>query len=161
MTSKQIKQAMQTGTAVAVLLALGVVVWGVASPAHVPEVGPADVRTARNPNNPSDDQADSSPTLQQLRALGLLELRRPLRDPPPIVVTAPPLSAKLVGTIYDANQPKFSMAIFILAGNKQATFFAGQTFNDPAGQVTVESVGDQTATVTYRGKTRELTAKSP
>jgi hypothetical protein len=160
MTSKQIKRVLGLGAAGALSLALWVLAWGVLWPARVVEPAAEGAGTTRA-NASAGDVSQSGPTLDELRALGALDLRRPLRDPPPIVVTPPPLSAVLLGTVQDSADPSQSMAYFRLADNTERWFKPGQQFQDPAGTVTVDAVGNQKATVTYRDTRHDITANTP
>lgn len=161
MTTKQTQRVLGIAAGVAVLAALGVLAWGVFVPARV--VVPDGDRRGALRSSPSDaaDASGQAPSLAQLQQLGSIDLRRPLRDPPPIVVTPPPLTARLTGTVYDPTHPDQSMAIFKLADNTERWFKPGQQFPDPAGEVTLDAIADQKATVTYRGQKRELSVNTP
>ncbi|MFN3166627.1 MAG: hypothetical protein ACE37H_06140 [Phycisphaeraceae bacterium] len=161
MTTKQTQRVLKWGAVSVLGLALWVLGWGVLSPARVAEPTAKPGGTTRTNAADPADASTRGPTLQQLHGLGALDLRRPLRDPPPVVVTPPPLSARLLGTVQDAADPGQSMAYFRLSDGTERWVKPGQRFEDPAGTVTVDAVGNQQATVTYRETQHELTASTP
>lgn len=161
MTLKQTKRVLSGGALLAFALALCVLGWGVLSPARVVEPSAKPVDAARATAGRADDGSARVPTLDELRALGALDLRRPLRDPAPVVVAPPPLTAKLLGTVQDSADPGASMAYFRLFDGTERWVKPGQQFQDPAGTVTVDAVGNQKATVTYRDTQHELTVNTP
>lgn len=109
----------------------------------------------------SDRSPGSGLTKEQLQVFAAINLRRPLQDPPPVVVAPPPMQARLLGTIYEPANPDQSRALFQLGDGSQRFFKAGQQFNEPGGVVIVKHVGDQAASVEYRDEQRELKVGSP
>lgn len=161
MTTKQIKRGMTAGAVGVLLLAVGVVAWAALTPVAVPVSARPAADTGGDTPHQAQRPTDNPPTLAELSALSAIDLRRPLHDKPVIPPPPTPLRARLKGTMYELTSPEKSMAIFILADGSEKWFRAGQTFDDPAGEVTVQSVGDQKAKVRYRGEERELVAGSP
>jgi len=109
----------------------------------------------------SDRSQGSGLTPEQLQVFVAIDLRRPLKDPPPVVVAPPPMQARLLGTIYEPANPSQSQALFQLGDGSQRFFRAGQQFNEPGGVVVIKHVGDQVASVEYRDEQRELKVGSP
>lgn len=160
MTTKQIKQGLVGGSAALLLGAVVVLAWGVLVPVRVDVPAPSVAKLPDKPLDGGNSLAGALPTPDALSALGAIDLRRPLKDPPPVVVTPPPLAAQLRGTIYESANPDQSMAMFKLQDGSERWFRAGQQFDDPVGKVMINRVGDQRVTVTYRGKERELVAEA-
>lgn len=161
MTTKQNQRVLMVAAITMILAALCVLAWGVWVPSNV-EV-PSATHTDISQANPSgqDGGANQDPSLAELQQLGSIDLRRPLRDPAPVVVAAIPLQARLIGTVEDSGNPAESMAIFKLSNGTERWFKPGQQFDDPAGQVTVDTVGRQKVAVTYQGQQRELSVNTP
>lgn len=161
MTTKQTKRLMVAGSAVACAAAVAVLLWGLLVPIGSATDSTSASGSTGDPQPTTENAANKGPTMAELRELASINLRRPLRDqevaPPPPV----PLSAKLIGTMYESSNPSQSMAVFKLSDGSEKWFKAGQTFDDPAGEVTVREVNNQKATVSYRGAEQELVAGKP
>lgn len=162
MTSRQIKQRLMVASVAMLLVGIGALLWAMWTPVAVPDAPAASSLPSSLAAEASLDANRKLPSLQSLRALGEVDLRRPLRDPPPPPPPPPvPLSAKLVGTVYVPDKPSQSMAMFQLANGSEQWFQAGQAFDDPAGRVTVKRVGDQTVMILYRDAQQELAVGAP
>lgn len=161
MTSKQIKQALMISTALLLVGTLALVVWAVSVSVDVsePKTDSAELQQAKSSTD--DHRRQGVPSLEALQVLGAIDLRRPLRDPPAVVITPAPLTAQLLGTMYEQANPDQSMAMFKMADQSVRWFKAGQTFQDPVGEVTVSVVSDQTVKVVYREQERELVVNRP
>lgn len=157
MTTKQIKRWMNLGGAAALCAAAAVLAWGFLLPLHVPASASSAARpVAQNAGSSNLSPAQRGPSLDVLQSAAAIDLRQPLRDPPPPIITPPPMQARFVGTIYQANDIDNSLAIFRFPDNSERLFKAGQQFNDPAGQVTIKRVGDQAVVIELQGKEQEL-----
>lgn len=152
---------MNLGGVAAMLLALLLLMWGLLLPVRVPVPEQARGSAGRDAATSGLDAAQRGPELDALQAVAMIDLRRPLRDPPPPVVVATPMQARFVGTIYQPAEPGQSLAIFSFPDSTQRSFKAGQQFDDPAGTVSVKQVGDRTVTIELSGEERELTATTP
>lgn len=98
------------------------------------------------------------PPLSWFEPIWAMNLRRPLYDQPqpvtsvarPVKKAPPPLPIRLAGTVVE---PGRSVAMFITAGGKIELKGEGDT----VGEAEVLSIGQDGATVRYRGKRIELT----
>lgn len=109
----------------------------------------------------TDHMRGRGPTLQQLNVFKTADLRRPLKDPPPVQIKPPPMQAKLLGTIYEPDNPGQSQALFRLADGAERFFKAGQQFSEPGGVVDIKRVDDQSVLIEYQKEQRELKVGSP
>ncbi len=162
MTTKQIKRWMNLGGGLLALGSLVVLAWGIV----VPLRSPVDDRSETEASGlevlgPELTPAQRGPALDALQSIALLELRRPLRDPPPLMIVTTPLQARFEGTFYEPSNPDASTALFKLADGSQRLLKAGEQFSDPAGTVTVNRVGDQSVLIDLAGEERELKATTP
>ncbi|MGB0769092.1 MAG: hypothetical protein ACPGYV_15470 [Phycisphaeraceae bacterium] len=157
MTHKQTQQWLTRGALAMMIAGACAVAWVALVSAEVSvSTEPAGVEGVGGDANDRDGAAGSGPTLQELRLFATKDLRRPLKDPPPVRVAPPPMQASLLGTIYEPARPEQSQALFRLFNGTQQFFKAGQEFSEPGGTVVVLEVGDQVARVEYREEEREL-----
>ena len=162
MTTKQIKRWMNLGGVVVGLAGLAVLAWGFAAPPHVPV--PELVQAGSSSGTLEAKQqtdAQRGPTRQALQTIAVIDLRKPLRDPPPKAVARVALQAQLVGTLYEPSDPDASTALIRLADGNQRLLKRGEKFSDPAGLVMIKSVGDQLVVIDLAGEERELKAATP
>ena len=116
MNLRRQKQVLSCVAMAILAIGIGILVWSLAFP--VGNLGPLVSRLesgTRRDGNPPDG---STPTLEQFQAVWDKPLRRPLVDPPPTTdpkppprPTAPPLTAKLIGTIVEGDH---ATALFAL-----------------------------------------------
>ena len=162
MTTKHMKRWLNLGGGLLVLASVLVLACGILMPLRSP---PEDRREAEEsglkPDGSDLTPEQRGPSLDALQAITSLELRRPLRDPPPPEVVRTPLQARLAGTMYEPNAPDRSTALFQLADGSQRLMKVGEEFADPAGDVTIKQVGDQRVVIDVGGEERELMAGSP
>lgn len=161
MTIKQLKRSINLSAAALACVALAVLAWGVLAPVRVvvPATPGASASSPRASSALSDEQR--GPTLDQLRTIAAVNLRQPLRDPPPQIIEKPTMQAKFVGTINDQAHPDQSLAIFRLPDNSEHLLKAGQQISDPAGLIVLKRVGDQVVWIELDGQPQELQANSP
>lgn len=162
MTQKQIRRWLICGGGAWSLAGLGVLGWALLVSIHIP-VKQADgaAQAMRVDEVDHRDGQDDGLNLQSLQSLTRINLRRPLRDPPPVQVAPPPMQAKLMGTIYEPSSPAQSQALFRLGDGTQRFFQAGQRFQEAGGTVFIQHVGDQITTIEYRNERRDLTVTNP
>lgn len=161
MTTRQIKSRLLLATAAMLVVALCAAGWALWVPVEVNARKPSPTALARASQGGPGEQRDTLPTLEQLRAMARKDLRRPLKDPPPPEPPPPvPLQAKLLGVIFEPEDPGQSMAMFKLSDGTERWLKAGQVFEDPVGRVEVTRVRDRSVTVTYKGQATELSVDS-
>lgn len=162
MTHKQIQHWLMRGACAFALVGLVVLAWVtfVSIDVQVKDTQGSNQLQAEDGSATGNSQGNT-PSLQQLQVFASIDLRRPLKDPPPVKIAPPPMQARLLGTIYEPSNPDQSQALFRMADGVQRFYKAGQTFNEPGGAVVIKRVGDQIAWVEYRDEQRELTVSSP
>lgn len=151
-----------TGSSALTLAGVAVVGWALLTSIHVSIPDIADANRQSDAAVAVDDGSQGSGlTLEQIQAYATINLRRPLKDPPPVVVAPIPIQARLLGTIFEPSNPDQSQALFQLSDGSQRFFKAGQQFTEPGGVIVVKRVGDQSASVEYRDEQRDLTVGAP
>lgn len=162
MTQKQIQRWLLRSAGVLTLGGLAILGWVLIVSIDVPVKKKEGIGTPVQGDGPgTDGQRGDGPSLEELQALASIDLRRPLKDPPPVKVTPPPMQAKFMGTIFEPVNPDQSQALFRMADGSQRFFKAGQAFQEPGGPVLVKEVGDQMVVIVYRDEQRELTVMNP
>lgn len=162
MTHKQIQHWLMRGAFAFALLGFSMFAWVTFVPINVQVQDAKDTNHLQTGDGSATGNGQgNAPSLQQLQVFASIDLRRPLKDPPPVQVTPPPMQARLLGTVYEPSNPDQSQALFRMADGVQRFFKAGQTFTEPGGAVVVKRVGDQIAWIEYRDEQRELTVSSP
>ena len=162
MTTKQTQRWLMGGALALTLAGLGILVCVLSVSIHVPVPHLPDSGGGLAANaSLSDGLQGGCLTPQQLQAFAAINLRRPLKDPPPVVVAPIPMQARLLGTIFEPGNPGQSQALFRLADGSQRLFKAGQRFDEPGGVIVIKQVGDQTASVEYRDEQRDLKVEAP
>lgn len=167
MTMRQKKILMTCGAAACALGAAVVLAAGLLTPVAVSpgRALPAD----RAPRPATHAQADPSApdagvTLEELRALCAVDLRRPVAaaasagQPATPSATALPLAVRLLGT---ADEPGHSMAIFQKGDGTIELVAQGEAVQDAGGAVKVTRIAGPKVTVEYAGQTCELTVPLP
>lgn len=157
MTNKQLQRWQRIGGFAPLLAGLCAVAWVILVPIEV-SIPQTTAGGGEQPlgTSASNEMYGQSLTADQLQDFSTIRLRRPLKDPPRVVVAPPPMRARLLGTIYQPGHPEESQALFQLIDGSQRFFKVGQQFDEPGGAVVIKHVGDHTASVEYRDEQREL-----
>ena len=171
MTVRRRKTLLLLAAAVCVAGVVAVVGFGLGVRAQVTPPPPSEslrktsITRAASQGVAADDEPAVS--LQRLRGIASLDLRRPLFAPeqpePSTAASKPtprvtPLSLDLLGTI---DEPGHSYAILSYAGGEWDLRGPGESFDTPAGTVTVVEVTPRRVIVEHRGERRELTMPEP
>lgn len=150
---------------------VGVLAFGLGVPVNVKQPPASDA--LRTPSiTPAATQgvtAEDGPavSLQRLRRIASLDLRRPLfapekPEPDPAETSAAPrvvpLSLELLGTV---DEPGHSYAIVSYPGSEWELRGVGESFDTPAGVVTIVEVTPRRVVVEHQGERRELTMPEP
>lgn len=172
MTVRRRKSLLLLAAAVCVAGVVAVVGFGLGVRAQVTPPPPSEsLRNAPIAPAASRDAAERGDepavSLQRLRRVASLDLRRPLFEPdePPAQAAAreaasraPALSIELLGTI---NEPGHSYAIVSYPGSPWELRGVGERFDTPAGSVTIVEITPRRVTCRHRGEQRRLEMPEP
>lgn len=140
--------------------AAGLVAWGIFVPCSI---GSSEENTKTISSKQSKlplVHQDDVPSLDQFASVWSVQLQRPLYDPPPKPVVAPPkpkpkpLKVKLLGTMLESDRPS---AMFSVPPSSITIREVGQIIDSPGGPAKVLEVGAKRVVLEYAGEKRVLT----
>lgn len=171
MTVRRRKTLLLLAAVLAASALVGVLAFGLGVPVKVKQPPASDSlrNTTITPATTQGVAAEDGPaiSLQRLRRIASLDLRRPLFAPekpePTTAASNPtprvtPLSLELLGTV---DEPGHSYAILSYPGSPWELRGPGESLDTPAGTVTILEVTPRRVIVEHRGKRLERTMPDP
>jgi hypothetical protein len=150
MRIKHLKYMLWTTAAALTAASAALIVWATHPPVYMNFDEPS---LRRNPAESSPAMSNSAINVRELEQLALIDLRRPLHDPPialaPTARAIPPLDIRLTGTIFE---PGYSRAMIQLAdGSVQL-----KAIGDIAGEARITDIQQGSIRVEYYGQSQQL-----